>query len=252
MQTRIQEIADGIYRLSTFVPDIAPPAGFTFNQFLVLGDEPLMFHTGLRKMFGLNRDALARLIAPERLRWIAYGHFEADECGAMNEWLAVAPGATPAHGATGVMVSLYDFADRTPHLLANGDVLDLGGGKRVRFIDTPHTPHGWDAGVMYEESTGTLLCGDLFTQLGDGPTLVSGDIVGPAIAGEDVFRYSSLNPAMGTTLRSLAGLAPRRLALMHGPSFEGDGAAALLALADDYDRRVDDAVKERIALQAAA
>jgi flavorubredoxin len=150
------------------------------------------------------------------------------------------------------MVSLNDFADRTPRLLANGDVLDLGGGKRVRFIDTPHTPHGWDAGVMYEESTGTLLCGDLFTQLGDGPALVSGDIVGPAIAGEDVFRYSSLNPAMGTTLRSLAELAPRTLALMHGPSFEGDGAAALHALADDYDRRVDGALKERIALQAAA
>src|SRR5215472_6349336 len=132
--TRISEIADGIYRLSTFVPDIAPPAGFTFNQFLILGDEPLMFHTGLRKMFALNRDALSRIIAPERLRWITFGHFEADECGAMNEWLAAAPHATPAHGYTGCYVSLDDFADRTPRRLKDGEVIDLGGGKLVRFI----------------------------------------------------------------------------------------------------------------------
>ena len=237
MQTRISEIADGIYRLSTYVPDIAPPTGFVFNQFLVLGDEPLMFHTGLRKMFALNRDALSRIIAPEKLRWIAYGHFEADECGAMNEWLAVAPNAQAAHGQTGCMVSLNDFADRAPRILADGETIDLGG-KRVRFIDTPHTPHGWDAGVLYEETTGTLMCGDLFTQLGDGPALIDGDIVGPAIAGEDLFQYSGLNPGMGATIRRLAALGPRALALMHGPSFAGDGAAALNALADDYDRRV--------------
>jgi flavorubredoxin len=237
METRISEIADGIYRLSTYVPDIAPPAGFTFNQFLVLGDEPLMFHTGLRKMFALNRDAVSRIIPPERLRWIAYGHFEADECGAMNEWLAIAPQAQAAHGHTGCMVSLNDTADRPPRMLNDGETIDLGG-KRVRFIDTPHTPHGWDAGVLYEESTQTLMCGDLFTQLGDGPALTGRDVVGPAIAGEDLFRYSSLNPGMGTTIRGLAKLAPRTLALMHGPSFAGDGAAALHALADDYDRRV--------------
>jgi flavorubredoxin len=242
MQTKISEIADGIYRLSTYVPDIAPPAGFTFNQFLVLGDEPLMFHTGLRKMFTLNRDAVSRLVAPERLRWIAYGHFEADECGAMNEWLAVAPQAQAAHGQTGCLVSLNDFADRPPRVLNDGETIDLGGGKRVRFIDTPHTPHGWDAGVLYEESTRTLLCGDLFTQLGDGPALTEGDVVGPAIAGEDLFKYSSLSPGMGATIRSLAKLAPRTLALMHGPSFSGDGAAALRALADDYDRRMQAAM----------
>ena len=238
MQTSVDEIADGIYRLSTYVPDIAPPAGFTFNQFLVLGEQPLMFHTGLRKMFGLNRDALCRIIAPERLRWIAFGHFEADECGAMNEWLAVAPQATPAHGQTGCMVSLNDFADRTPRVLQDGEVLDLGGGKRVRFIDTPHTPHGWDAGVLFEESTGTLMCGDLFTQLGNDRALIEGDVVGPAIVAEDLFKYSSLNPGMGGTIRNLMRFAPRTLALMHGPSFTGDGAAALAALADEYDRRV--------------
>ena len=239
METKISEIADGIYRLSTYVPDIAPPAGFVFNQFLVLADEPLMFHTGLRKMFALNRDALSRIIPADRLRWIAYGHFEADECGAMNEWLAVAPQAQAAHGQTGCMVSLNDFADRTPRILADGETINLGG-KRVRFIDTPHTPHGWDAGVLYEETTGTLMCGDLFTQLGDGPALTSGDVVGPAIAGEDLFGYSSLNPGMGATIRKLAEFSPLTLAVMHGPSYSGDGAAALRALADSYDRRVID------------
>jgi flavorubredoxin len=237
MQTRISEIADGIYRLSTFVTDIAPPAGFTFNQFLILGEEPLLFHTGLRKMFPLTRDAVSRLIPPAQLRWIAFGHFEADECGAMNEWLAVAPQAQLAHGETGCMVSLADMADRPPRALKDGEVIDLGPAKRVRYLDTPHTPHGWDAGVVFEESTRTLLCGDLFTQLGDGPALTEGDIVGPAIAGEDLFQYSSLSPDMGTTVRSLARLRPSTLALMHGPSFAGDGEAALLALAADYDRR---------------
>lgn len=240
MNTTISEIANGIYRLSTFVPDIAPPAGFTFNQFLVLGEEPLLFHTGLRKMFSRTCAAVGRLIPPERLRWVTFGHFEADECGAMNEWLAAAPHAQLAHGHTGCMVSLSDMADRAPRILADGETIDLGGGKRVRYLDTPHTPHGWDAGVLLEESTRTLLCGDLFTQLGNGPALTEGDIVGPAIIAEDLFRYSSLSPGMGTTIRALAKLAPHTLALMHGPSFTGDGAAALHALADDYDRRIRD------------
>lgn len=251
METKVHEIADGIYRLSTYVSDVAPPAGLTFNQFLVLGDEPLMFHTGLRKMFPLNRAALSRIILPERLRWIAFGHFEADECGAMNEWLSVAPQATAAHGQIGCMVSLNDFADRTPRVLNDGEVIDLGGGKRVRFIDTPHTPHGWDAGVMYEESTGTLMCGDLFTQLGNDRVLTSGDIVGPAVAAEDIFKYSCLNPGMGATIRGLSKLAPRALALMHGPTFQGDGAAALRALADDYDRRISSELVETIQSVAA-
>ena len=236
METKISEIADGIYRLSTFVPDIAPPAGFTFNQFVVMGEQPLMFHTGLRKMFGLNLEALRRLMSPEKLRWIAYGHYESDECGAMNEWLAVAPQAQAAHGHTGCMVSLNDMADRPPRMLADGEVIDLGG-KRVRYIDTPHTPHGWDAGVLFEETTRTLLCGDLFTQLGNDRATTDRDIVGPAIAAENLFNYSSLNPGMGATIRGLSRLDVRTLALMHGPSYTGDGAAALRALADEYDRR---------------
>jgi len=160
----------------------------------------------------------------------------------MNEWLAAAPHAEVMHGQTGCLVSLNDMADRTPRVLADGEVVDLGGGKRLRYIDTPHIPHGWDAGVLYEEGAGTLLCGDLFTQIGDGAAITEGDIVGPAIAAEDLFRYSSLNPGMGATIRRLSALAPRTLALMHGPSYAGDGAAALAALADDYDRRVQAAM----------
>ncbi len=238
METRIDEIADGIFRLSTFVPEVAPPAGLTFNQFLVRGDEPLLFHTGLRRMFPLVREAVARVIPPERLRWITYGHYEADECGAVNEWLAVAPHAEAAHGTTGCLVSLNDAADRAPRVLADGEAIGLGGGRRLRWLDTPHIPHGWDAGVLYEEASGTLLCGDLFTQIGNGRALTGDDVVGPAIAAEDLFGFSSLNPGMGATIRRLADLSPRVLALMHGPSFAGDGAAALRALAADYDRRI--------------
>ncbi|WP_119418051.1 MBL fold metallo-hydrolase [Desertibaculum subflavum] len=237
METRIDEIASGIFRLSTFVAE-AGPKGFTFNQFLVLGDQPLLFHTGPRRMFPLVSAAVARVMPPERLRWITFGHYEADECGAMNEWLAVAPHAEVAHGQTACMVSLNDVADRPPRILQDGETIDLGNGKRIRYLDTPHVPHGWEAGLLYEEGTGTLLCGDLFTQLGDGPALTEGDIVGPAIVAEDMFRSSSLSPSMGATIRRLAALAPRTLALMHGPSYRGDGAAALDALADDYDRRI--------------
>ena len=226
-------------------PDQEPACitGFTFNQFLVLGDEPLLFHTGLRRMFPPVRDAVARIIPPDQLRWIAFGHYGADECGAMNEWLAVAPQVQVAHGQTGCLVSLNDMADRTPRILGDGDVINVGGGRRLRYIDRPHIPHGWDAGVVLEEGSGTLLCGDLFTQLGDGPALTGGDVVGPAIEAEDLFRYSSLNPGMGATIRRLAALSPRGLALMHGPSFVGDGAAALRPLADDYDRRVLDGAR---------
>ena len=239
METKIDEIADGIYRLSTLVPEIAPPAGFTFNQFLIAGEVPLLFHTGPRHLFGPVREAVGRVLPPETLRWITFGHYEADECGSMNAWLAIAAGAEVAHGQTGCMVSLNDMADRPPRILANGETLELGGGRRVRWIDTPHVPHGWEAGVLYEETTGTLLCGDLFTQTGGGAALTTADIVGPAIAAQDMFGYSSLHPTSGATIRRLAGLAPQTLALMHGPAWSGDGATALNALADDYDRRTD-------------
>lgn len=251
METKIAEIADGIYRLSTYVPQIAPPAGFAFNSFLIRAEQPLLFHTGLHKMFSLNVEAVAKLMPVAKLRWIAFGHYEADECGAMNEWLSVAPNAQVAHGATGCLVSLNDMADRPPRVLADHEVIDLGSGKSVRYIDTPHTPHGWDAGVMFEETTGTLLCGDLFTQVGDNPALTMGDIVGPAIHGENLFQYSALSPGMGSAIRRLGPLTPKTLALMHGPSYQGDGAAALNALADYYERRTGERWAEMMQGKAA-
>jgi flavorubredoxin len=236
METRVDEIAEDIYRLSTWVPDVGGPDGFTFNQFLVDAEQPLLFHTGLRAMFPLVSDAVARVTPIDRVRWITFGHVEGDECGSMNEWLAAAPSAEVAHGALGVAVQLEDLADRPPRALADGEVLDLGG-RRVRHIDTPHVPHGWEARVLFEETTGTLLCGDLFTQLGRGAT-TEGDVVGPAIHAEDIFKASSLAPSSAATVRRLAELSPTTLALMHGPSFTGDCVGALAALADDYDVRV--------------
>lgn len=236
VETKITEIAPSIFRLSTFIPQVEP-TGLAFNQFLLLGDEPLLFHTGMRGLFPLVRDAVAKVMPVETLRWISFGHYEADECGAMNDWLAIAPDAQIAHGMTAVGVSLNDQADRAPRALQHGEVIDLGG-KRARYLDTPHVPHGWEAGLIYEETTGTLLCGDLFTQYGECDALTESDIVGAAIASEDIANFSALNPAMGATLRKLAELKPRTLALMHGPAFQGDGAAALKALGDDYDRRM--------------
>jgi flavorubredoxin len=241
MDTRIDEIAPGIIRLSTFVSEIA--CGFTFNQFLVMGDEPLLFHCGPRGLFPSVSAAAARVLPLERLRWIGFGHVEADECGAMNLWLAAAPNAEIVHGFTGCMVSITDLADRPPRPLKDGTVLDLGG-KRLRFIDTPHVPHGWEACLFYEETTGTLLGGDLFAHLGNGlPAVTDGDILGPAIAAEDLFKASALTPQTAPTIRRLAQLKPCTIAVMHGSSYAGDGAAALNALADDYARRVEAAMK---------
>jgi flavorubredoxin len=241
METRINEVASRIYRLSTFVPDIGPN-GFTFNQFFIDDDEPLLFHTGPRAMFPLVAAALASITPLARLRWITFGHVEADECGAMNELLAAAPNAEVAHGALGCMVSLNDLADRTPVPLADGQVIELGE-HRVRHFDTPHVPHGWEARVLFEETTMTLLCGDLFTQLGDPPAVTGDDIVGPAAQAEDVFGATCLTPRTGPTIRNLAGLAPTTLAVMHGSCFAGDGAKTLLALADEYDARLANAIE---------
>jgi len=233
METRIIEVADGIFQLTTYVPDI----DFTFNQYLITAEEPLLFHTGLRHQFPSVRDAVARLIDVGALRWISFGHVEADECGSMNDWLAAAPLATVAQSGIGTMVSIADLADRAPRSLADQEVLDIGG-HRMRWIDTPHVPHGWEAGVLYDETTRTLLCGDLFTQTGQVTSITDVDIVGPAAAGEDLFRYSSLSPVSGQTVRGLADLEIDSLALMHGPAFVGDCREALLGLAADYDLRM--------------
>ena len=245
MTARIDEIGDRIFRLSVFVPEIAPPAGFTFNHFLVLGDEPLLFHCGLRKMFPLLSEAVAKVMPLERLRWLSFGHYEADECGSMNEWMAAAPNAQVAHGMTGCMVSINDMAARAQRVLADGETIDLGG-KRLRYIDTPHVPHGWDAGVLFEETSGTLFCGDLFTHTGNGVAVTGNDIVSPALAAEGLFQYTSLCPSTAPAIRKLAGLAPRKLAVMHGSSFTGDAATALHSLAGEYDRRLRRALGERM------
>jgi flavorubredoxin len=242
MTTKTDEIADGIFRFSTFVPEVTPD-GFTFNQFLIKAEEPLLFHTGPRAMFPLIREAVSRIVAVEDLRWITFGHVEADECGSMNQWLAAAPRSAVAHGTVGVEVSLNDLADRPPRALQDGEVIDLGG-KRVRHLDTPHVPHAWEARLLFEETTRTLFCGDLFTHTGDPPALTAADIVGPAKAAEELFHASCLTPATGATIRRLADRSPRTLALMHGASFNGDTRQALMALADLYDGWLREAVRE--------
>jgi flavorubredoxin len=236
METRVDEIADHIYRLSTFVPDIGP-TGFTFNQFLIDADEPTVFHTGPRAMFPLVSDAIAKVRPLDELRWITFGHVEADECGAMNLFLAAAPNAQVAHGVIGCMVSVNDLADRPPRALGADEVVDIGG-RRLRNIDTPHVPHGWDAHVLYEETTGTLFCGDLFSHLGNGPAVTDNDVLDAAAQAEDVFGATCLTPATGPTIRALTDLHPTALAIMHGSSYSGDATQALMALADDYDRRL--------------
>jgi len=233
METKIDEIADGIYRLSTLVSEVAPPQGFTFNQFLILADEPLLFHCGQRGLFPLVSAAAARIMPLDRLRWISFGHVEADECGAMNLWLAAAPQAQVIFNPLGCDISINDLADRPPRPMAAGEWLDLGG-RRVALIPTPHVPHNWEAQVLFEETTGTLFCGDLFTHVGDGAATTRDDITGPAVEAEEMFQATSIGPMTAPTIRSLVQFNPTRLALMHGSSFEGDCAAQLNRLADAY------------------
>jgi flavorubredoxin len=184
-------------------------------------------------MFPLVAEAVATVLPVESVRWITFGHVEADECGSMNMWLAAAPRSQVAHGAVGCDVSLNDLCDRRPRALAEGEVLDLGG-KRVRQISTPHVPHGWEAQVLFEETTGTLLCGDLFSQLGPGPAVTSDDIVEPALAAERMFHATCLAPHTVQTLRQLGDLKPTTLAVMHGRSYRGNGQKALHDLAAGY------------------
>lgn len=239
----VDEIADGIYRISTLIPEVGPE-GFTFNQFLVAGEEPLLFHTGMRAVYPLVSEAVATVLPVESVRWISFGHVEADESGAMNMWLAAAPESQVAFGALGCDISLNDLCDRPPRALQEGEVLDLGG-KRVRQISTPHVPHGWEAQVLYEETTGTLLCGDLLSQVGAPPALVTDDILGPALEAEAMFGATCLAPHTGQVLRSLGDLQPTTLAVMHGSSFQGDGGRVLHDLADAYDELAAGAVSAR-------
>lgn len=238
METRVDEIAERVYRLSTYVTS---GAGLTFNQFLLDADEPLLFACGQRSLFASVSAAAARVVSLDRLRWITFSHVESDECGALNDWLAVAPRAVAAHGRLACSIWLNEMADRPPRVLGEGEVLDLGG-KKVKHIATPHLPHNWEAALCYEETTGTLFCSDLFTQLGECPPTTTGDVVGPAIATEDGFRFVPVTADTGRVIRRLGELSPRVLALMHGPAFVGDAVPTLDSLADYYDERLRRAV----------
>ncbi len=224
--TNLYEIADGIYRINTPVP------GFSFNQYLIIDDAPLLFHTGPRKMFQLVREAVANLIPIESLRYIGFSHVEADECGSLNEWLAAAPHAIPVCGSIAAMVSIGDLADRAPQALADGEVLSIGR-HAVRWFDTPHLPHAWECGYLMEEMSKTLLCGDLFTQGGaDRPPLTESDILEPSEAFRGQMDYYAHTRNGREMMERLAQAEPKVLACMHGSAWQGDGAGLLRALAD--------------------
>jgi flavorubredoxin len=233
MNTVVDEITNGVYRLSTYIEQ----ADFTFNQYLLDADQPLLFHCGMRSLFPLVSAAVSQVMPLSRLRWISFGHWEADESGAMNDWLTAAPDAQVAVGAIGCMLSVNDLALRAPRSLEDGEILDLGG-KRVRYLATPHVPHCWDAGLLFEETTKTLFSGDLFTQIGKSPALSDADLIGPALAAEDTFGATALTPNTAPTIRRLAALQPALIALMHGPAFHGNCERALLDLAEAYEKRL--------------
>jgi len=231
--TNVYEVAEGIYRINTPVFMDAGPGGFSFNQYLILDDEPLLFHTGPRKMFPLVREAVASIIPVEQLRYVGFSHLEADECGSLNEWLAVAPQSSPLCGTVAALVSINDMADRLPHALADGELLSLGKHS-VRWFDTPHLPHAWECGYLMEEKTRTLLCGDLFTQPGnDHPAITESDILGPSEAFRQQMDYFSHTKNVRAMLEKLAAAKPTTLACMHGSAWRGDGAKLLGDLADE-------------------
>jgi flavorubredoxin len=235
MGARLTEIAEDTFQLSVAMPEM----DFVVNHYLVVGDEPLLFHAGMASHFQENLEALCQVIEPSALAWIGFGHVEADECGALGRWLEVAPGARVVQGQVGCMVSVGDLAGRDPCPLGDDEVLDIGG-HRLRWLDTPHVPHGWDAGLLFDETTGALFCGDLFARFGDQSATTDGGLVAPAIAGARAEGYGSWSRGPGTTdqVRRLAALTPETLAPMHAPAMSGDCGSELSALADDLDEFV--------------
>jgi flavorubredoxin len=230
-EAKISEVAPDLFRISIFAPDF----NLQFNHFLVKDEEPLLYHTGMRKMFPQVREAVAKLIDPSRLRWISFSHFEVDECGALNEWLQIAPNAQAACGIVGALVNMGDYAIRPARGMTKNDVLCTGKYK-FRFHATPHLPHGWDAGVLFEETQRTLLCSDLFHHDGDVEPLTESDILGRVrqsiteYQAGPVMNYMPFTTQTESLLRGLAELKPKTLATMHGSTFVGDGARALLDL----------------------
>jgi flavorubredoxin len=232
--TRIDEVEDGIYRISTPVQKL--PGGFSFNQYLIDDGDPLLFHTGPRKLFPLVREAIAHVMPCDRLCYIAFSHFEADECGSLNEFLAVAPVAVPLCGKVAALVSVNDIADREARAIGDGEVISLGR-REVQWFDTPHMPHAWECGVLFERTTRTLLCSDLFTEGGsDHPPITEGDILESSERFRAQMDYYSHAKGGRQTLARLAETRPTTLARMHGSAWRGDGAAILLALADALDK----------------
>lgn len=232
MDTTVTEIAPDTFRISTFVNE----AGLQLNQFVVRDEEPFLFHTGMRRMFPITLEAVKTLLDPSTIRWIGYSHFEPDECGALNEWLQIAPNSQALAGFVGAMVMLSDFADRPPRVLADDEVVETGR-HHLRFLATPHVPHGWDAALFFDTTEQTLFCSDLFVQSGNPEPLNESDIVGPtrdaitASLSGPLANDLPYTPYTDATLQRLAELDPMTLAIMHGSSFRGDGRTALQDLA---------------------
>lgn len=230
--TRVDEIADGIFRISTAVGDDVMPGGFTFNQFLIKDEAPLLYHTGGRNMFPAVREAVASVLPVSSLRYVAFSHYESDECGALNDFLALAGDAEPLCSAVAKMVSIDDMADRPARAMMDGEVLSLGN-HRVQWLDTPHFPHAWECGHLFEQTTKTLFCGDLFTQPGDRHEPVTqDDILPPSEAMRAGMPGYFVTPADNDIVEKLAGVAPKLLACMHGASYQGDGAAMIRSLGE--------------------
>ncbi|MGW8193247.1 MAG: MBL fold metallo-hydrolase [Desulforhopalus sp.] len=228
--TNVHEVAEGIFRINTPVPPSVIPGGFSFNQYLLVGEKPLLFHAGPKKMFPLLSEAVNSVLPVASLKYIAFSHFEADECGSLNKWLTIAPNALPVCSQVAALVSINDVADRPARALSHGEILETGGHS-LKWLDTPHLPHGWDAGYLFEENTNTLLCGDLFTQPGLGKTPVTEeDILEPSEAFRETMDYFSHSTNAPELIERLAVTNPTTLACMHGSVWKGDGAALLRAL----------------------
>jgi flavorubredoxin len=232
--TRIDEIGDGLFRISTALPPGVVPGGFTFNQYLLVDEAPLLFHTGLRGLFGAVSEAIRRVLPLEELRYVGFCHVEADECGALNDFLAAAPHAEALCGRVAAMTSVADLAIRAPRVLADGESLSLGE-HAVEWIDAPHVPHGWENGFLFERTRRTLFCGDLFTQGGSEHPPLAGEILEASEAMRAQMDYFAHGANTRPVLERLAALKPVTLACMHGSAYHGDGGALLGELAGRLD-----------------
>jgi len=241
MKTSLDEIADGIFQISTYLPD-AGESGFTVNQFLIRADEPLLFHCGSKPLFENAAEFVSRVMKLSRIHWVAFSHVEADECGALDQWLRASRQAQVVMGEVAALWTGPDLTDRPVKALRDGQLLDLGD-KRVRWRATPHVLHGWDAGMLLEETTNTLLCADVLTQLGERPPVTdSADIVEWAFIADEALQSTAITPSLPATLRQLADIAPETLAVMHGASFNGDCRDALYALSEGYLHRLENSM----------